>query len=532
MDSSCTYIPYEKTNSFSKLVTDYLDNSPELQPFYRYRPDEKGIEHAIKERSKYPVNREALVSELKNQYKELETSQLLNNNITALAEENTYTICTAHQPNLLTGYLYFIYKITHAIKLAEELNSNHSDKKFVPVYYIGSEDNDLDELGVFRYNGDKYRWDADGQTGAVGRMDTKSLKSLLDELFRVLGPPTNHTKELKEILTGAYLNQKNIADATRYLVNELFGRYGLVVIDADSSVFKSEILNVLEDDLLNHTAVNLVNEQADLLAKNYKTQAYPRDINLFYLKDQIRERIEHHEDRWVVLNTDISFSKDELLKELKDHPERFSPNVILRGVLQESILPNVAFIGGGAEVAYWLQLEKVFKHYNVFYPAVMLRQSAMLVKGNEAELVNKLELSTEDIFKGVDELTRAYIDEHTNGEWKTDGEEKEVEEILNKLQRKAVALDPTLEKSAGAALSKMKHQLDILQKKMYRAEKRKMQVEINRYEKLKSALFPNGGLQERTENFIQYYPEHGAKLIDLIHKGTLPYNEQFLIIYL
>ena len=107
----------------------------------------------------------------------LRLREQVNKNIDLLNKENTFTICTAHQPNLLTGYLYFIYKIVHAIKLADELNEQHADKRFVPVYFMGSEDNDLDELGRFRYNSEQYVWDADGQTGAVGRMEYDVIKT-------------------------------------------------------------------------------------------------------------------------------------------------------------------------------------------------------------------------------------------------------------------------------------------------------------------------------------------------------------------
>ena len=183
MDCTATYIPYRATGSFSALVTDYLDNHPTLQSFYNYRPNEEGLAKAIAERGKYPVNRQVLHDTLQRQYEGLNKTEAVEKNLGALKNDNTYTICTAHQPNLLTGYLYFIYKIVHAIKLAEELNSKYNDKYFVPVYYMGSEDNDIEELGTFKYNGKKFVWDGNGQQGAVGRMDTKSLKALLAELL-------------------------------------------------------------------------------------------------------------------------------------------------------------------------------------------------------------------------------------------------------------------------------------------------------------------------------------------------------------
>lgn len=490
----------------------------------------QGIEAAINDRNKYPVNREVLSDTLCRQYEGYELSEKAEKNIAALKQDNTYTICTAHQPNLLTGYLYFIYKIAHAIKLSQELNGQHADKHFVPVYFMGSEDNDLDELGTFRYNNERYTWDAEGQKGAVGRMKTKSLKPLLDNLFRVMGPPGEHTDKLKELLTKAYLNHKTMGAATRYIVNELFGMYGLLVLDPDDAAFKQEIKDVIKDDLQHHIANDKVNEQVAALNKLYKSQAYPRKINLFYLGDQLRERIERDGDSWTVLNTDIKWSKDELLKEVDEHPEHFSPNVILRGVLQERILPDVAFIGGGAEVAYWMQLKTVFEHYGTFFPVILLRQSALWIEPKGLELIEKAGLDMAEMFMPTEELNKAHVAEHGSDDWKNDEQKAAIEKVLSELKEQAKALDPTLEASADAVLTKINYQLSVLEKKMLRAEKRKHETELLRIARLKELLFPANSLQERKENFTEYYTLHGQTFIDKVVAHTLPLGNEFMII--
>lgn len=531
MDCTFSYLAYRDTNSFSQLVTDYLDNPELLKDFYRYKPNKEGVAAAIKDRANHPVDRDVLVATLTDQYKHLEHTDAVAENIASLANEHTYTICTAHQPNLLTGYLYFIYKIVHAIKLAEELNQEHPDKHFVPVYYMGSEDNDLDELGVFRYNGAQYRWDANGQQGAVGRMDTKSLKPILDKLFRVLGPPSTHTDDLKDIITHAYLKHSNISEATQYLVNALFGRFGLLVLNPDAAAFKRSITDIMLDDLTQHSANALVTKQVDALnEKGYKSQAYPRDINLFYLNDGIRERIEKTGDHWEVLNTDTKWDIAQLKQELETHPERFSPNVILRGVFQETIMPNVAFIGGGAEVAYWFQLKTVFEHYNTFYPAILPRQSVLWVDQTTAALAKKLKLEDKDLFRPTEELIKDHIVTYTDSDWQTSDELQQMTSLLSSLQQKAERVDPTLKASAESVLAKVSKQLKTLEQKMLRAEKRKMDVEVKRIEKLKSSIYPSGGLQERKLNFLEYYPIYGANFVDIIKAGTKPYCGDFLIV--
>lgn len=529
MKYDCIYIPHAQTGSFSSLVVDYLDGDDALKPFYNYTPDDEGIKQAIADRAKYPVNRQVLANTLEQQYRGYDTTEAVQKNLAALEDENTYTICTAHQPNLLTGYLYFIYKIAHAIKLADELNTQYPDKHFVPVYFMGNEDNDLEELGRFNYNGESYIWDGDGQTGAVGRMNTASLKPILDDLYRKLGPPGEHTTGLKELLSAAYLAHDTIGAATRYLVNKLFGAYGLIVLDPDEAAFKHEISDVIKDDLLNHTAKGIVGKQAEELEEHYSSQAYARDINLFYLKDNIRERIERPGDTWAVLNTDISWNKQELLNEVSEHPERFSPNVILRGVFQERILPNVAFIGGGSEVAYWMELNKLFAHYNTFFPVVVLRQSVLWIEPEYVQLMQKTGLSIEQVFETTDNLCKAYVQEHSGHDMSTANEQKQFEALLSILRDKAAQIDPTLEQSAEAVLTKINYQLTVLEKKMMRAEKRNHDTGLQRIKKLKEALYPGGSLQERKENFITYYTKYGQQFIDAIIECSTLTGDKFLV---
>ncbi len=530
MDNIFTHVPYRKTGYFSKLVTDYISDDPGIKSFYNFAPTASGLADAITERTKYPVNRQTLVAALTKQYEHLPKHPKTEANIQALLSENTFTVCTAHQPNLLTGYLYFVHKILHAIKLAEELNTLHPDKCFVPLYYMGSEDNDLEELGTFKFRGEKYVWDGGGQTGAIGRMDTSSLKPLLTGLFKVFGPPGDNCKELQGIITRAYLEHKTVGAATQYLVNELFGSYGLVVVDPDEPALKASFIPVMEDELRHQAANPIITKQIDALGEHYKIQAHPREINLFYLKDQIRERIVKEGDKWSVLNTDLQFTESEILAELKQHPERFSPNVMLRGLYQETILPNVAFIGGGAEVAYWLQLNSLFEHYKVFYPVILLRQSVLWINETAAKLRKQAEVSIAEIFLSEADLEREYMVRHRGTSWQTKEETTVIEEMLRTLKQKALAVDATLGPATDAALTRMKHQLTNLEKKMLRAEKKKAETQIARIERLKKALFPAGSLQERVENFSEYYLEYGPQFFDTIKSAIKPLTFEFLII--
>lgn len=531
METDCTYINYEQTNSFSELVYDYINYKKSIKPFTQYEPNKSGIVEAIAARTKYPVDRQVLVQVLKRQYSTLPSQSIVDKNIEALLNENTFSICTAHQPNLATGYLYFFYKILHAIKMAEELNQEYPEKYFVPVYYMGSEDNDLDELGQFWYEGKKYKWDAEEQTGAVGRMSTKSLKPLFSELFKTFGPPGFNCEELIDLLSESYLRKETIAEATQFLVHQLFGHYGLIILNPDDAHLKSQFSDILFDELFHQHAYPIVSQQSSLLAEQYKAQAFPRAINLFYLKDDLRERIEKSENSWVVINTDIRFSEQELKSELKNHPERFSPNVILRGLFQETILPNICFIGGGSEVAYWLQLKPLFEHYKVFFPVVFLRQSVQIISDNAWQLSKRLDSSLTEIFQPEETMIKLILGRKTNRSWQLETEHGLIKTTMAAIAQKALSVDPTLEKSVAAALTKMSKQLSVIEQKIYRAEKRKGNEIVNQIKRLKADIQPKGGLQERVENFMPYYLQNGFSIFDRIKNCIKPFDNQFLIIH-
>lgn len=527
METVC--LPHSKTTFFSDINIDYLAGDKKLADFYNFKPDDEGLKAAIEARKSYPVNRTVLSETLQKQYEGFHVTEKVLDNIALLKDADTFTVCTAHQPNLMTGYLYFIYKILHTVKLAGHLKTLQPDCNFVPVFYIGSEDNDLDELGTFRYNDTKYRWDTD-QQGAVGRMHTKDLQPLLQQLTSLLGPPGPNAEHLKEIILNAYATGHTIAQATRYLVNELLGAYGVVVIDSDDPALKQLFIPVLKQELLQPVSDTMVREQTAQLNKSYAGQAFSRPINLFYLKDDIRERIEKNGDNWHVLNTDIQFNATTLEQEVEQHPERFSPNVILRGLFQESILPDVAFIGGGSEVAYWLQLKSIFDHYKVFFPTLVLRQSFLVSNDAANKLQQQLVLSDEEIFQPSEQLIQYYIKKHAAHDLELTGMKEAMQEVFGRIKEKATAIDITLEASAGAALTKMEYQLQVITKKIVRAEKRHQADTIARINRLKNNLFPNNSLQERYDTFLPFYLEQGPAFFDNLLEATLPYGEQFVVL--
>jgi bacillithiol synthase len=528
MNCTSTSLPYSKTGFFSKIVTDYLQQAEELRPFYIHSPTLEGIKTAIKARQNFPGNRALLAGELEKQYASVATTDLVKQNIQLLLDPGTFTITTAHQPAIFTGTLYFVYKILHTIKLAADLKEELPQYNFVPVFYMGSEDADLDELGKIYLGNEKIMWDTK-QSGAVGRMNTKGLEKIIT---RIEGELSIHPfgAALIKLLKDCYLKSPDIQTATFKLINALFAAYGLVVLIPDNAHFKKIMQPVFEDDLLNQRPSAIVEETINKLSQHYKVQANPRAINLFYLKDDKRERIEVTGNRYEVLGSNISFSKAELLKELADHPERFSPNVILRGLFQETLLPNIVFIGGGGEMAYWLELQDLFRHYQVPYPVLVLRNSFLVVEKKWKEKIAKLGFSVKDFFQPAQQLLTSLVTRSKNGELKLVNELTEVQQLYRQLKQKAGNIDKTLEQHIEALQAKTIRPLHELEKKMLRAEKRKYEEQERQIQAVKSALFPLDNLQERVENFMPYYAKWGVDFISMLYQNSPALEQEFVVL--
>jgi len=529
MDCTSTRLPYKDTNSFSRIVTDYVAQSSALRPFYKHDVSIEGIKAAIEERKKFPGHRDLLVEELKAQYKAVQTSDKVLQNIDKLRKQNSFVITTAHQPNLFTGHLYFIYKIVHAIKIADELNQKLPDHEFVPVFYMGSEDADLEELNHIYLNGEKLTWDT-RQSGAVGRMTTKGIAKLIDRVESELAVQP-FGKELIELIRKCYHEGDTIQQSTFKLINELFGDRGLIVLIADSARLKSVMRPVFEKDILEKEPSLVVESTIrQMTDAGMKVQANPRAINLFYLKDDLRERFTENGTGFHVHNTDLKFSKEDILKELENNPGNFSPNVILRGLYQETILPGVAFIGGGGELAYWLELRELFNHYKVPFPVLIVRNSFLIIDEKWKEKFDRLDLHERDIFRSEHELITDFVKRKTSNDLSLEKEREELKKYYDDLSETTAKVDKSLLQHIAALEKKALNKLDAFEKKLVRAEKRKYAEEQKLIQDLKLALFPNNNLQERVENFMPFYAKWGRKFLDCIYQNSPTFEQQFVII--
>ncbi|WP_138434612.1 bacillithiol biosynthesis cysteine-adding enzyme BshC [Winogradskyella algicola] len=531
MPTDC--IPFRATGYFSDFICDYLDQKPELKPLYNRFPTLENFKAQIEEKCHSEFvsesHRKILSETLKNQYSNVKTSELTLNNIESLKSDNTFTITTGHQLNLFTGPLYFLYKIISTINLTEALKSAYPDYNFVPVYWMASEDHDFDEINYFNYKGKKIQWNSK-QTGAVGHFNTKGLEDVYEVVAAEFGSGT-FAEQLKTWFKNAYLNYDNLADATRYLANALFGAYGLVIIDADDRELKRLFIPQMQTELVEQSAFRTVSETNKKLEDlGLKIQVNPREINLFYIYEGLRERIVFEDDTFKVLETEITWNKDELLDHLHEYPERFSPNVIMRPLYQEVILPNLCYIGGGGEMIYWLQLKSNFEAQNVTFPMLLLRNSALVKTKKQAEKLEKLNISDADLFLNRSSFINKKVRQISNIDVDFSDQITHLEQQFKDLYQLAEQTDKSFLGAVKAQEVKQINGLQHLEKRLLKAQKRKLKDQIERCTDLQEQLFPRQSLQERNINFSELYLEFGDVLIPELKKHLQPLKGEFTII--
>lgn len=529
MPTDC--ISYQNSGYFSKLIVDYLNQSSEVQPFYNHFPTLDNFKFQIEEKSKNfsSENRKIIVRSLEKQYHDFEISEVTRANIQLLNDEKTFTITTGHQLNLFSGPLYFLYKIISTINLSKQLKKAYPDYNFVPVYWMATEDHDFEEINYFHFKDKKIHWNKES-SGPVGRLTTDGLQEVFEVFSNELGVGIN-ADYLKDLFKKSYLNHTHLSDATRFLANELFKEEGLVIIDGDDTELKRLFSPFVKQELIKQTSFKNVSETIEEL-NNYTIQVNPREINLFYIEDNLRERIVFEDLNYKINNTDRTFSETEILNELENHPEKFSPNVILRPLYQEVILPNLCYIGGGGELAYWLELKSNFEYNNITFPILLLRNSVLLVTEKQVQKTDKLNLNWADLFSKQSDLINRKTNEFSSFNLDFSEQKMFLKNQFDKLNQMALQTVKSFTGAVKAQEAKQIKGLENLEKRLLKAEKRNHQERLNRIVEIQNELFPNQSLQERKANFSEFYLDNGKMLIDTLLLELVPLSETFQIIRL
>lgn len=518
-------------NYTGKLTLDYLHGKSALSEFYTNQPQIDAFDKQIQLKQNHFTGeqRQVLYDHLKKQYEQVNTVDAVKHNIKRLKQDNTFTVTTGHQLNLFTGPLYFIYKIITCLNMAEQLQKKYPHYHFVPVYWMASEDHDFDEIQSTYLNGKTLKWNHKSGD-AVGKLSLDGLSDAIDQLAADLNS-SDVAQRLIDFLKADFKDSKTYAQAFLKLVDYIFQDYGLVVLDADAAELKTLFTRAIKNELTNqHLEAKVTETSARLIQLDYKTQVNPRAINLFYLADEQRKRLIKTKNGLATEDNDKQFSQEDVLREVDEHPEKFSPNVLMRPLYQEQILPNLAYIGGGAEVAYWLQLKAYFEEENTPFPLIFLRNGGLIYDTKQAEKAKKLSLVLEDLLQNksrIDEMvTRRFSDIQIDFEPQI----KHLKQQFKSLYQLAKKTDASFEGAVAAQEKKQINGLKHLEKRLLKAEKRKRKNFLSRAHQLKNEFYPQGNLQERQLNFLQFYQYQGDDFINQLKNQFDAFENDFYLI--
>lgn len=520
-------IPRRATNIFSEQQLLLTENQAALQDFINLPFSKENFIEQIKIKSTFFTSekRQLLTTELERKYNGVDANEASWNNIQLLKKEETFTITTGHQLSLMTGPLYFIYKILHVIKQCKELNEYYPNNHFVPVYWMASEDHDFEEIKSFLLFGKTIAWESE-QSGAVGRMNLYGMPQVFDSISQFFA---NHPEsEIHNLISK--LNGNTYGEAFFQFIHAIFGNLGLIILDGDNKAFKTSFKPLIQKELESSFSYKLVTEtNIKLQEKNFKIQVQPREINLFYLSHNKRERIILKGENFEIGSQ--SFTKDEILQLLEEETVSFSPNVVLRPLFQEYILPNLCYVGGVGELSYWLEFKSTFEAAGVPFPLIQARTSIVWIDAQTNEKINSQELSTTDLFKSVNDLKQNYLQNNAEEEIDFSLLNFQFEQFKTDLTQKTESIDASINSWMGAEFSRMEKQFDGMKSRLEKSVKSKHEKGLKSIEQIKEKLFPNGGMQERTLNFFQMCPDgnYTQKLVDL-YEVIEPFNDAVLVL--
>lgn len=513
----------EKSGLYSKLVLDYLAKNKELEPFISNWPTREGFLKQIQERANFPVDRVNLVQTLRRQYGGLEPGPALETNLERLEDPKTFTVTTGQQIHVFLGPMYVYWKIVSTIALARKLKLEFPGNHFVPVFWMATEDHDFAEIDHLELFNRSFKWQRDRSVpGPVGRLSTEGLPELSTEIMALFSREENLEK-YESLFLEAYTRFENFADATRFLVHSLFGEYGLVVLDPDDEALKKDVLPIVRDELLFEKSKERVEETSVLLAKSYSLQIHPREINLFYTGKAGRERLLKKEGRIETLGGELLGEITTMDTWLPQKIKDISTNVVLRPVYQECILPNLAYIGGPGETAYWLQLKRVFDQYSLLFPILENRKSVFIIGEKMKAGIEKFRLRVEDLFMEEEALRKKAMEHSDNGLVSLKEELVEWERLKDKMIKKAAAINPAQARPIAEIFNQNEKIIRKIEKEIFTLQEAGLEKGLEKVFKIKALIKEKGFTQERDQYLVQYLFQLDTKgVIDLL---TMNYDE-------
>lgn len=513
--------PFQDLETIPKLIKDFLQQ--EIPQFSAYQFTlENALSQAEKKAHNYtPEQRKKLVEILKAQHQHLDLSAKQSQNLDLLLSENTFTVTTGHQLNLFSGPVFFFYKILQTIKTADFLTQN-SDKNFVPIFWLATEDHDFEEINHFKTANQFYQIKGNSG-GAVGRIIIED-NSFLEEFEREFKDDVFGT-QLILLAKKAYQKGRAFTEATQILVQEIFAEFGLLMIDGDHVLLKNQMQNIFKEELVNQTTHHFSQENVKFLTEKYgKVQVNPREINLFYLSDT-RNRIEFDGEQFQIVDKNLTFT----LEELAEDWSKISPNALLRPVFQEKVLPNIAYIGGNAEIMYWLEMPKVFEKFGIEFPLLVPRNSMLFLRKKTLDKIEKSGVALQDFLGDFQKFLNQKLLKESELNADLESREQLLKENFETLKNKASLTAVTFRNMVEAEETRQLKSFQKFKKRLLRAEKILHADKIDYLQRLYSEIHPANNWQERSLNFSVFFAENGEKWLENCYQEMEVLNSVLIV---
>ena len=484
---------------YPKIIEDYLSGELKSKNIidWEYTQDQL----LSKSRKLYSFKNRSIVHKaLLNQYASFNLTEKESLNISLFSKKSTYTITTGHQLMLLGGPMFFYTKIMDVIKLAKEVSTTQNP--VLPVFWMASEDHDYKEISAINLFGKKINCYG-SHKGPVGRISKEHFEDFLEEVNQVLGEG-DEFYQIKGLINKAFFSGKNLSQITRIFVRELFKEDGLLILDGDCKELKLLFSEIAHKELFQEITFNSSKQYLNLLKSQYKLQVKPRELNLFYIDDGIRKRLIKTDKGFATSDQSIFWTPSEIKKMIADSPEKISPNVLLRPIYQEVLLPNIAYVGGAREIAYWLEIKPVFDAFKLDFPLPLVRNSYFVVSKKNKNWLDNHNISLERLFNSLDLQINQLIKELSSNLLSFDEDFKTLESFYSSLKLKGEKINAQLEKVVNGEEKRAYSALKNLEKRFLNAEKRKHEQEILKLKQIVTKLFPKGKAMERVNSFIPY----------------------------
>lgn len=511
----CQRIEPSDSHGFSKTDLAYWCHPELFRNLLNNDDFYKDIEKKIIEHRNFPLRKE-IQSILKKQYSSLSKQSNAHKSIELLGLENSFTVVCAHQPCLLGGPWYWLYKMATTLSICHQLKAKYNEYNFIPIYFMGSEDHDFEEINHLHIFHRQITWH-EHSGRSTGHLPVDGLKEVLDQLA-LLFPENDFAAEFIRKQYSNLSNSSNYGNYFQQFVDDLFGEFGLLSFNPNDATAKPFLKSILDKEINEEFIYKFTQVANDWIEQNgFTLQVNPRTINLFYHTSNARVRLDkNNEDSYSLKDNSKHWNKSELLMESTNHPERFSPNVLMRPLYQETLFPNLVFVGGGAEISYWMQLRYCFDHAGISYPVLVRRMSGIYCNKAIQSKISKTIFNPFDFLKPLSELESKYVATHADQYPIHEDAINLFYNQLDEMSGQIQGIDESTRVSMEADLHKIRKLLETISSKQSRYIKHKNDTEIKSIQNIKEALFPGQQLQERYFNFLPSYFEYGPELIKFL----------------